>query len=157
MKSTVIDKDLGYKKIMESIKSIAANSPAVTVGIHAKEGSESHAKTELTNVQLGTIHEYGLGVPERSFIRQTFDMNRDKYQKALDGAARGVSSGKASVVEGLKALGMFIVSTMQERIEKNSPQFKELAEVTKKRKGSSKPLIDTGQLKNSITYVVNAK
>jgi hypothetical protein len=53
---------------------------------------------------------------------------------------------------GLEAVGQLVKSDMQGRIERNSPPFKELADETIKRKGSSKPLIDTSQMKNSITY-----
>lgn len=147
---TIIDKDKGWKKIQKILRS--SNQPHVKVGIMGADATAAHAHTELTNVEVGSFHEFGIGVPQRSFIRDTFDYNRDRYYRALKAMAQRVVAGKYSLKVGMEAVGQLAESDFIGRIETNNPPFTPLADSTIRRKGSSKPLIDTGQLKNSITH-----
>lgn len=88
-------------------------------------------------------------IPARSFIKATFDQNKDKIRKTFMDAI--VKSPKNS----LDFVGSYVVGLIQSRIASGiSPP---LAPKTIKRKGSSKPLIDTGQLRNSITFKIGDK
>jgi phage gpG-like protein len=153
--------DLFKKKLAVRFRGIS-----VTVGIQGSEAAEQHdveAGGTLTNVQLGSHHEFGatvkngfgkgikIVIPQRSFLRSTFDENRKKYRKLLIDAAkksvRAVSPLAAFVVAGEIARGDVI-----KKIRAGIPP--PLEPTTIARKGSSTPLIDTGILLNSITAKV---
>jgi hypothetical protein len=91
------------------------------------------------------------------FMPQAFDKNIDKYVHA-------VSKGIGSAVEGLNvdrfttsinAIGVKMKADIQEEI--TTMRTPSLAPETIRRKKSSKPLIDTGQLRAAVTYQVEKK
>lgn len=54
----------------------------------------------------------------------------------------------------LRKAGAFLEGKIKEKITHSDPSWPPLKPETVKRKGSSKPLIDTGRLRNSITHKV---
>lgn len=149
MASRVTVRDTGHKKLLERLQ--ASGRARVTVGIHEQEGSELHeGSDDLTVSDVGAIHEFGLGVPQRSFLRSTMDENRDKYNDALRRIGRLVVQGRLrSTEQGLAQLGARCVGDVQAKIRAGVPPA--LSPVTVAAKGSSTPLIDTGQMWSSIT------
>jgi hypothetical protein len=120
--------------------------------INAAKGS---AKSKaLTVLEIATIHEFGLGHnPERSFIRAWFDEKKDENELLIKKIAEQYLAGKITREQGLDLLGVRFVASVQKRIrDRIEPP---LAKSTEDRKGSSVPLIDTGQLRSSITFKVN--
>lgn len=125
-------------------------------------GNDKHKNDdEMTVLGIANIHEFGyigldkngnkVNIPERSFIRASFDgavKDLDKFIPYVDMAVRGELSAEALY----HAIGNECVSYIQEYIRnlKEPPN----APSTIKQKGSSSPLIDTGQLLDSITYEV---
>jgi len=134
-----------YAKILANAAAIS-NKPFVKVGIlegkadQAKEisGDSPNAQpTGLTLVEVATFHEFGTSrTPERSFLRATIDANKSELQTETLNIFKKVSSGSIDAMRGLKP---------------------DLDPKTIDRKGSSKPLIDTGQLVNSIQHLVVEK
>lgn len=107
----------------------------------------------ITLAELGEIHEFGLGVPQRSFIGDWVDETEREKMDQLRGVARAVVEGTIeSVEDGFEQLGNLYVAQVQKRIADGIPP--PLADMTVKAKGSSTPLIDTGQLRSAITYKV---
>jgi hypothetical protein len=118
----------------------------VSVGIHEDEGAADHG--ELTNAEVGSIHEFGLGVPERSFIRGYFDEHADDIEEGQEVALRNILFGADPHVEAAR-FGLKLESGIKERIlARIAPP---LAESTKRRRGDSAvPLVDTSQLIGAI-------
>jgi len=153
---TVTDKDMGWQALGERVESMSDGSAYVLVGIQGSEGDAEHRDDGLTNLALGTIHEFGLGVPRRSFIRDAID----QYQKELAETAftlgRRVLLGEAdphgpiSEAYALQILGQEAVRLIQQRITAHIDP--PLSEYTKKKKGSDTPLVQYGTLRRSITY-----
>lgn len=150
----VRDNDKGYKKLLANINKTGKG--IVEVGVFALEGAAPANKSpQLTVLDIATFNEYGLGCPERSFIRAYVDENKDKVNKWIKVLATRVLAGELTVASALDLLGIKIQGEIQKRIADgidppNKPS-------TIKRKGSDKPLIDTGQLRSSITYKVREK
>jgi len=146
----VIDRDRGWK----AIKARMRRSPlAVAVGFVGPDVTQPHgdAGDDATIVEIATIHEFGApqaGIPERAPIRTTMDLHHRSYRKALRVLAAKVAAGEISMVQGLKLLGLRIEADMHRAIQRGLPP--PLKPRTIERKGSSKPLIDKGQLDNSI-------
>lgn len=148
---TVRDRDMGWKKLRRIL-----NNPLrqhVEIGVRGEDGSRNAGG--ISNVQIATIHEFGApeaNIPERSFIRSTVDTHIAVYAKLTKTLSRKVYTLKMPLPIALGLLGVKVAADMQRQIRNGiSPALKQ---ATVDRKGSSKPLIDTGQLVQAITSKV---
>jgi hypothetical protein len=149
MASRVRDTDRGMRALLARVRGARLT---LTVGVHGEEGGASHGHG-LTVGDIATIHEYGLGVPERSFIRAWADGAQAENERALQQAAIRVVKGQVpSAKVALDQVGLAFVGAVQARMAGGIPP--PLAPATVARKGSSTPLIDTGQLRASIRHRV---
>lgn len=155
-KSTVIDRDTGYKQALAEIKKLAGGDPHVTVGVHGKDSKPYKVDqgTPPTTAQIATFNEFGYGVPQRSFLRSTLDENQGKYGKMVVKGLIKIIDGEMSTGRLFGLIGARIVGDVQKKIASgirppNHPY-------TIAQKGSSKPLIDTGQLRQSIDWQTNS-
>lgn len=123
----------------------AMHKPPITSG-------ESKPKAPIALKDLAAIHELGLGVPKRAFIDPSLKNNRRKYLVYAGKQITPVIRGKRSFNTAWQGLGLMAVADIQEYML--TAEFTALAPETIKRKGSSRPLIDTGQMRQSITYRV---
>lgn len=145
-------RDNGFKAMTERL-SKASFGATLTVGINEAEGEKEHEGTDLTIADIGEIHEFGLGVPRRSFIADWSDEREEEHRAQIRKVAQAVVRGKIPSWEvGLARLGVLYVAEVQKRISDGiGPP---LAQVTIDRKGSSTPLIDIGILRSSITFKI---
>lgn len=146
------DNDNGLKALFSRLD--GAKGLVLTVGVHGPEGETEEPDSKLTVLDIGTIHEYGLGHnPERSFIRAWADENKTENEQSLKRIGEAVVKGTFSAEHGLNRTGLLFVGEIQERIVAGiAPP---LDPRTIARKGSSTPLIHTGQLKSSIRHKVS--
>lgn len=91
-------------------------------------------------------------IPERSFIRSTIDENAQKYRELAKKLALLIVDGKLTAERALELFGERVVADIKLHIQRGIDP--PLAAETVRRKGSSKPLIDTAQMINAITYQV---
>lgn len=159
MASRVKDRVTDYGKRLEREFQRLKRKPYVKVGIQSQDFSEAKvadpASTETTAATLGEIavfHEFGLGVPERSFLRATYDNQWRAWKRLTDSLKAKILIGDESAVKALAVIGQRIEADIKMAIRNRIPP--PLSPRTIRRKGSSVPLIDTGQLINSIRYVV---
>lgn len=149
---SVTDQDRGLNAMLERLDRAAFGAKLV-VGLIGEEAEATHKGGELTIAEIGEIHEFGLGVPRRSFIADWADENEEKHRAQIRKIAEQVMRGKIETWEqGLERLGSLYVAEVQKRIAVGIEP--PLAPSTIARKGSSKPLIDTGALRSAITYKV---
>ncbi len=139
-------RDLGATKLLKN----AASTIRVRVGVF---GTTKHEGTELTIAQLLEIHELGLGVPERSILRAWAEQNEAAIQNDMRAAFRKMLLGKFTPEQAAKILGVRWVGQIQEFVRSGKVQ-PPLSQATIDKKGSSQPLIDTGQLVSAITFLV---
>lgn len=111
----------------------------------------------VDNVELAVIHEFGLGVPERSFLRSTFDRLKDKWGKFSARVMKLVAAGKLPLEDGLALIGERVKADVKRAITSGAGIGPPLAQATIDRKGSSRPLVDTARLLGSIDYEVRLK
>jgi hypothetical protein len=110
---------------------------------------------DLTLAQLGMIHEYGAPaahIPERPFLRPALRNGQPQLARASGKLLFEVQNGTLTKFAALSRLGLLGVRLVQENIVHG--EFTPLKPATIKRKGSSKPLIDTGQMMQSVTYAI---
>lgn len=150
MAASVVVKDKGKAALM---KRLAEKAKAVTVGIHEDVGSAQHPNSDLTIAELGAVHELGLGVPERSFIRAWADETESEQKTALRKIGEAVVKGTVpSLGVGLDRFGVHAVGQVQARIRDGIDP--PLEDATVAAKGSETPLIDEGTLWTSVKHKV---
>lgn len=155
--SAVTDKDNGAKAMVERLRAFAQSKRTVRVGIlsDAPKKEREGATGKLSLLEVAIIHEFGApaaNIPARSFIRATVDEHAADIAKLQRVLGAQVVAGKLTEEQALSALGAKVAGWVQARIAAGIDPA--LAPETVKRKKSSKPLIDTGQLRSAVTHVV---
>lgn len=136
-----------------------ANS-TVRVGVLDTSGNHEGAEG-LTTADVASFMEFGTTdsegktvVPERSFIRATIDEEREQLKEfSVKLQAKILTDKQMTPKRALGILGEKLQALIIAKI--NSGIDPELKQETIDRKGSSTPLIDSGQLKQSIRYKVD--
>jgi phage gpG-like protein len=152
-----VSDDRAWRKILKTIGKMVSSDPHVRVGVLAdKGGSAGHGDGGMTVLQVATIHEFGApaaGIPERSFIRSTATNKEPEAAKMAERLAKAVVEGRMKPEKALDIYGTWFAAEVKKTItEQDIPP--PLQPETIERKGSSKPLVDSGQLVQSITHEV---
>ena len=137
---------------------VKAKSKAVFVGLPSeKVGGEiySSPNNPQTIMTIGAIHEYGAGDnPVRSYLRMPFTMFKKKINQFIAKQFEKTSEG-TTIDDALDMIGIFCRNISVKAFSSGGyGKWPDLEPETIRRKGSSKPLIDTGTLRNAITWVV---
>jgi hypothetical protein len=91
-------------------------------------------------------------IPERAFVRDGFDSNVNKMQKYAIQQLQLVVEFKITTDQFYDKVGQYFTSRLKEYLTDLSDPAN--SQMTKDKKDSSNPLIDTTRLRNSITYKV---
>lgn len=154
-KSRTVVKDFGLKRFVQLAEEIS--KAQVAIGVHGTASPHETDDGELTSAALvATVNEFGSDdghVPERSFLRSTFDEQLPALKIIRNRVIENVVLGKMSPATGLGLIGAHLAGKVQEKISSGVPP--ENAPSTIRAKGSSRTLVDTGQLRQSITYEVH--
>lgn len=152
----VTDTDRGLARVAARI----AGKLRVRVGILS--GSDAPKKDhdggdggKASLLEVAAIHEFGApaaGIPQRSFLRGGVDANEGEIRALQASQARRIVQGKVQPRIAMEQIGARVVGLLKKFIASNIPP--PLKPETIARKGSSVALIDTGQLRSSITYQV---
>ena len=125
------------------------------MGSDAASAKKGDGSSGLTVADVATFHEFGLGVPKRSFIRDWVDEDSEENHRLLRRMADDVARGRGTISRAADRVALVMQAGMQERITDGiAPP---LDPATVERKGSTTPLIDTGQLRSSITGIAEVK
>lgn len=157
--SVIITRD-NAKNVIAAIQDMAKKH--VLVGIPSSENGRNDGS--IGNAALGAIHENGSGVrniPARPFLKPGVAAAADQCVKVLKSAAQNAFTDKNAIDKGLNAAGLIAQASVKKRIvsQEGFTPLKAATLAARKRKGAKgeKALIRTGQLLNSITYVVRKK
>lgn len=145
IKTTVIDK--GAKNIEAEIKKIKRR-PFVKIGLI---GTEKHEDSKLTVTAVGAAHEFGTSnIPQRSWLRSTYDVKHGAWFNKTKQLFSQIMIGKLKTERALDVMGVLIESDIKRKIRAGDSGWPPLSQKTIDAKGSSRPLIDTGQFINSV-------
>lgn len=127
----------------------------VTGGRIVKIGfpSGSSEKDGTPSALVGAVHEFGSvarGIPERSYLRSTMNEQMNKYVAMNKKSLQRVVNGATSMRLALELLGQVASGDVKKKIR--SGPFTPLSQGTIDRKGSDRPLIDTGDMLKNVTY-----
>jgi hypothetical protein len=155
------------KKISEALKAIGTNK--VLVGIPQENNPRSGSP--IGNASLGYIHEFGSparNIPSRPFLFPGVTKSKDRWVKKLEQAARDALGGEPLLMRRhLGEAGQIAVNSVKRTIAAGIPPPLKEETVARRRvrtpgskyrrkattSADTTPLIDTGNLLNSIVWV----
>lgn len=141
---TITSRDRGARALLERVKRLG--SATIDVGIIGERAAESY-EDGITVAMVAEWAELGLGQPMRSWLRAWADEHDAEIRARIKTEiARLARTGTQR--QALERIAAWMVGSIRQRIAAgidppNAPS-------TIERKGSSKPLIDSGQLRSSI-------
>jgi len=144
----VVDTDKGLRALLKRLHDTHGR---VAIGVLGPDAAKAH--DDVTMYDVAAYNEFGTSrIPERSFLRDTVDIERAKIVAFARKQSRSVLEGKMDGRTALERLGLMTQGLIQARIAAGiEPENKPATVAAKK---SSKPLIATGQLRASISYEV---
>jgi hypothetical protein len=164
------DTDMGLEDIFKEMEKM--KSMCVKVGVTEDVGAQKPDGGDATLAEYATYNELGVKkkkkdededentdgiwfIPPRPFVRGFVDGKREQIAKTLEKLGNLVSGGKIKAETAMARLGEYGQSGIKSYIRNGD--FTPNADSTIAKKGSSKPLIDDGILRNSIRYQVIEK
>lgn len=151
-------------KIQAALESLGKQR--VLVGIPAENGGrtpEPGSDEKINNAALGFIHENGspaANIPARPFLMPGIRLAQEPIADLLESDIRSNLTTKGprrNPTQTLHAVGILAQNAVKKRLTDgpHAPLHPYTIQKRKERgRKGTKPLIDTGQLRNSITYVV---
>lgn len=140
----------GTNQALSNIKKALSNlvtDDFVTVGIH--EDENARPEKGINNATLGAIQHFGTDrIPARPWLDIGVEQSNQEYiQLITDGIADGLP-----IEQILNQLGIVAQASVQQyMVDLRTPPN---AQSTITAKKSSNPLIDTGELRQSVTYKI---
>lgn len=135
----------------------ALNGSHVLVGFPQGDPKQARAEGTMTNASLAAVHNYGSPeqhIPPRPFMNEAMENgdNRRKVKILMLGGLRRMLVGRETMRGMLGKAGEFMVGAIKDSIRNGNwaPNKPRTIAV----KGSSKPLIDTAQMINSVSSKV---
>lgn len=137
-------KDLGFAAAVKRTHEL--HGKGVKVGYQVGKNSTKGDDGKTIDVMdIAIWNEYGTRTaPPRPFMAQTASKNKPAVGIAMSRVAEAVKLGARTPDSLLGELGEFYVALIRREIA--SGDFVANAEYTKKRKKSTKPLVDTGRV-----------
>lgn len=143
---SVKDTDLGLKRFIAEMQS--AKSVEVVVGILEDTMNDGQSVAEYA-----AYNEFGTDkIPERSFMRSSFDENIGNINRDMQHVIGQVQQGQITVRSALANVGMKHVDRVQKKIGSNIQPANSPVTIAKKK--SSRTLIDTGVMLDMTNYLV---
>lgn len=130
------------------------------VGVFGKQAAELHRKPKgppgpHTVGDVALWHEYGIGVPERSYLRGWYEENYQTIKNDLRRTGRHVLKGKTQLREAFTSLASKYKKSVQYRMMQSIGPA--LSTTTVQKKGHNRSLIHTGHLLSSVSSVVEKR
>lgn len=148
IKISVKDANKASAELQKALKQMF-NNEFVTVGIHEDENARGDG--DINNATLGAIQHFGTmdgHIPARPWLDVGVAQSTKEYlQIIIDGVQDGLTMRQIHEQLGLVAQA----SVQQYMVDLRTPPN---TASTVAQKGSSNPLIDTGELRQSVTYKI---
>ncbi len=150
----IIDKDLGFKALKKRLEEF--KKAVIKVGVQGRDASKMNdgvtvvsyaAQNEFGNNFVGPNHN--IVIPERSFLRSTTDKKKG-WKNELEQSYKNVFDGKDTALSAIAKVGIIARDDIIKTITDGVLPKNALSTIRKKK--SDKTLIDTGVLRNSISY-----
>lgn len=108
--------DRGWDAIKAAVRNARSESYA-KVGVLGASKKAARRGSKLTNVDLALIQEFGTAtIPERSFVRATFEAKKEELIHLMRQLAPQVYAGEMSIEQMLNLCGAKLAAEMKNRI-----------------------------------------
>jgi hypothetical protein len=111
-------------------------------------------KVDKNRTVMGITGEHAINIPERSFIRKSFDIDRSAIENFVKNIYIQYVDGKLTKHKSLSTIGQFGINSIKKYFPRITPL---LSLATIRKKGSSAPLIDSSIMRNSITFSIHGE
>lgn len=146
-----------FSKLGRKIMTAITGPKQVKVGFVSGESDQENINKAFWN-EFGTKGGasgggWGGPIPERPFMRLGVKKTKETMKSQMQTAAKSILTGKSSMRQVLSKLGEMGQRDIQDSIDElsspaNSP-------VTIERKGSSNPLVDTGEMGDNVKWKID--
>jgi hypothetical protein len=155
----------GLQTIVDNVAKVAAgiatlSSTRVMVGVPAEKGARKDG-SPISNAGLAYVHENGApeaGIPARPFLKPGIEAKQSEITAALEKTGKAALDGNlAGADRGFNITGLIGQNAVRAKINEGVPPPLKPATLAARRargRTGDKPLIDTGALRNSLTYVI---
>lgn len=127
----------------------------VVVGLPKETATAIVYETGESVVEIGAKHEFGIGVPMRSFLRVPFTIKVNEINEYRNSLINEVFVGALDMPTALSLFGEFVMGISQGSWGSDGySHWKPLATSTIDKKKSDAILVDKGILKSSISYEI---
>lgn len=149
--------DRGADELVARIRALRNAKASVRVGVlsDAPKKEREGATGKYSLLEVAAVHEFGApraGIPARSFIRGTIDERTEDIARLERAVLAKVVAGDIALKPALDAIGAKVAGWIQQRIAAGIEPALSPATVAKKK--SSTPLVDTGQLRSAVSWLV---
>ena len=152
-RATTTDKDRGFKRILATLKEASRSEVAIGWFPDAKHEVEAEGggTKSIQTAELASIHEFGTStIPARPMIGPVYDNNLLRYRARLKELWGKIVTLEISTEAALVIFGAMVEADLKRWI--TSGPHKPLSPETIARKGSSRPLIDTGAMRDQVMF-----
>lgn len=146
-----------FSKLGRKIMTAITGPKHVKVGFVAGEADQHNINKAFYN-EFGTKGGasgggWGGPVPERPFIRLGVKKTKEAMKSQVKPAAKGILTGRSTMRQALSKLGIMGQRDIRDSIvELSSPPN---SPVTIALKGSSNPLVDTGEMGKNVSWKID--
>ena len=154
----IVTDDRVLKALVKRLK--ALGKMGVKVGVLGAKGGDREHSDGISMVELAAIQHFGspaAGVPARPFITDAIKAGKKEQAKVSAGIARKLMKPSYTNDMALNTLGVWASAQVKKHVMSGPPMKPPNAASTVAKKGSSRPLIDTGRMINSVNHEVVKK
>lgn len=175
-----IKRGAGMKQLEAAIDALVQKELLVGFPAETSERKETEGDQDMNNATLAYIHDNGApeqNIPQREFMRPAINEVMSTVERKMLGLAKKVAQGASAsaVDQGFHAVGLTVQRAIRSKINEGIPpplSDRTVAErAARGRKGAmweqawraagappslelAKPLVDTAQMRNAVSYVV---
>jgi hypothetical protein len=159
MSSEIIDKNSKWLKLIKDMHQVSGSYTEA-----GYQGAKKEKDSDITVAEVAIYNEFGTHgkdgsthTPARPFVRSYYDENVHQITKTASRLLNSVISGKNNTRRALGLLGEFVKSGIQKQIDKVMLPALSDATIKRRRMHTTKPLIDTGTMRASVTHTEKIK
>lgn len=144
------------KRFLKELQKLSEKQ--VRVGLkRGKKGKRHNGTSSQTDlVDIALYNELGTStIPSRPFLAQTVQMHEEEIKEMAATEVSQALLGEKDSQQAFEVIGEDVRKKVQNRIDEG--QFVPNAPSTIRRKGHDHPLIDTGTMRDSISYTICEK
>lgn len=150
-------------ELVDGIREKLETKVGILLGSKARNTQDGDGAKIPTNAELGAVHEFGSitrNIPARSWLRMPIEYRSDDIKNSIlkkkELITKNIAKGNIKFL--YDQLGLSAEVAIQDSFETSGfGQWKPNNPATIKGKGSSSPLIDSGQLREAVMYKVVKK